>query len=266
MSDVCISQLYSSLGSAKTLEYLYSAFHKPALISPDPLEVVREYDLPEEREIAALIASSLALGRVECIVQAVRRVLGFFSSLQEDLLSASLQELSFKFRDFRYRFFSCTHIVSLLWAVRQCILDFGSLKNCFTSFFSSEDDSVIPALEGFVRALTARSPGDLGMLLSSPEKGSACKRLFLFLRWMVRCDAVDPGGWDTVSPALLIIPVDTHVLQVARCLGFTEKKQADLRTAVEITNHLRRINPEDPVIYDFSMTRPGIHPEIQYIK
>ena len=95
-------------------------------------------------------------------------------------------------------------------------------------------------------------------LLPSPSAGSACKRLNLFLRWMVRQDNVDPGGWDSVSPAKLIIPLDTHMHRIGRRLGLTPRRQADLRTAIEITEGFRGICPSDPVRYDFALTRLGI--------
>ena len=100
--------------------------------------------------------------------------------------------------------------------------------------------------------------GSLPFLLPFPEKGSACKRLNLFLRWMVRKDRVDPGGWDGVPASKLIVPLDTHMYGITRGLGFTERKSADLRTAIEATAAFRKIAPRDPVRYDFALTRPGI--------
>jgi uncharacterized protein (TIGR02757 family) len=97
------------------------------------------------------------------------------------------------------------------------------------------------------------------MLVSDPGKKSACKRLFLYLRWMIRRDAVDPGVWNQDS-SRLIVPVDTHMLKFGRILGLTERNQPDLKTALEITEGFRRISPEDPVRYDFSLTRLGIYP------
>ena len=88
--------------------------------------------------------------------------------------------------------------------------------------------------------------------------GSACKRLFLFLRWMVRCDQVDPGPWKGVPAHRLIIPMDTHMHRISRLLGLTERKQADLKCALEVTRFFRNLVPEDPVKYDFALTRPGI--------
>ena len=88
------------------------------------------------------------------------------------------------------------------------------------------------------------------------------KRLNLFLRWMVRRDEVDPGGWDRVSPSQLMIPLDIHMHRISRKLGFTERKQADIRTVIEVTDAFRKISPEDPAKYDFVLTRFGIREEM----
>ena len=99
-------------------------------------------------------------------------------------------------------------------------------------------------------------------LLPCPEKGSACKRFHLFLRWMVRNDAVDPGGWDGISASKLIVPLDVHMHRICMRLGLTSRAQADLKTALEVTGRFRAIVPEDPVRYDFALTRIGIRNDI----
>ena len=98
----------------------------------------------------------------------------------------------------------------------------------------------------------------INRLLPDPEKGSACKRLNLFLRWMVRCDDVDPGGWFNISTSKLIIPLDTHIYRICYDAGFTTRKQKDLKTAIEITDHFKKYNYDDPVKYDFVLFRIGI--------
>jgi uncharacterized protein (TIGR02757 family) len=102
------------------------------------------------------------------------------------------------------------------------------------------------------------SVGDCGRLLADPRDKSACKRLNLYLRWMVRRDDVDPGGWEGVRPAQLVVPLDVHMHRIGRALGLTQRQQADCRTALEVTEAFRKISPEDPVKYDFALTRLGI--------
>ena len=100
-------------------------------------------------------------------------------------------------------------------------------------------------------------------LLPSPADGSACKRLFLYIKWMSRRDAVDPGGWAGVPPSSLMMPVDTHIFRIGRTLGFTSRSQADLRACREITQAFARICPEDPTKYDFCLSRFGIRSDLK---
>jgi uncharacterized protein (TIGR02757 family) len=121
----------------------------------------------------------------------------------------------------------------------------------------------MPALLPFCAAAGHRITGTWkSNLFPDPERGSAAKRVFLYLRWMIRKDAVDPGPWTRVSPAGLVIPLDTHMAAACRCLGLLGRTQTDLRAAREATAAFRAILPEDPVRYDFCMTRPGIHPDL----
>ena len=91
-----------------------------------------------------------------------------------------------------------------------------------------------------------------------PSAGSACKRLNLYLKWMIRNDQVDPGCWKKIPPSKLVMPLDTHIFRICSNLGITKRKSADMKTALEITSFFRSINPEDPIKYDFALTRPGI--------
>lgn len=244
----------------RQLEYLYSRYHKKEYISPDPLQVLSRYPDKKDREIAGLIASSLALGRVQSILNAVEKVLSVFANLRDDLLACSRRDVAEMFAGFTYRFFSGEHVASFLWGIRETVGYYGSLEACFLEGLNPEDETILPALCSFTETLTRKAGGSVRMLLTSPEKKSACKRHLLYLRWMVRKDDIDPGGWDAVSPSLLVVPVDTHMLRMSRRLGLTIRGQADLTTALEITEGLKRYCPQDPVKYDFSMTRPGIHP------
>jgi uncharacterized protein (TIGR02757 family) len=134
----------------------------------------------------------------------------------------------------------------------------GSLHGAFQAQMQPDHDCVVPALDRFCRLIVDAAGTDLGHLLPLPNRGSACKRMNLFLRWMVRQDAVDPGGWEAVPVTGLVIPLDVHMHRVGRKLGFTERKQADMKTALEITEGFKQLVPEDPVRYDFALTRPGI--------
>ena len=244
------------------LDGLYERFHRPEFIHPDPLEAVRAA-APADREVTALIASSLALGRVNSILDAIERVTRVLDSPREAVTQMSRRELHLMFRAFRYRFFSGSQLASFLFGVGECCRRTGSLERLFRGGLGEGDSTVHRALAHFVATLRGWAGEDTGILLSDPSKGSACKRLHLFLRWLVRRDAIDPGGWD-LSPGLLLVPVDVHMLRVSRMLGFTRRKQPDLEASVEITKALAAHCPEDPVKYDFCITRLGIHPSLSY--
>ncbi len=168
------------------------------------------------------------------------------------------------FRGFKHRFTTDREVSFLLLGVARAIEAHGSLERLFASGMAPGDESVLPALAGFVDRLRsfAGGPETCASLLSSPADGSACKRLNLFLRWMVRRDAVDPGPWTAVSPALLVVPLDTHLFRIAGRIGLTSRRQPNLKTAVEVTRAFARVCPEDPVRYDFALTRLGINPTV----
>jgi uncharacterized protein (TIGR02757 family) len=165
---------------------------------------------------------------------------------------------------FRHRFTTADQIADLLLSLRDILEEWGSLEGCFVSAVREEDATVVPALGTFVERLTAGRPSLASFLVPHPAAGSACKRLHLFLRWMVRRDAIDPGGWEGVSPAKLIVPADTHMLRIGRALGLLSRRSPDGRAALELTCSFRAWAPNDPVRYDFALTRLGIRPELSY--
>ncbi|OFW52907.1 MAG: TIGR02757 family protein, partial [Actinobacteria bacterium RBG_13_35_12] len=139
------------------------------------------------------------------------------------------------------------------------IAEYGSLNNCFLQGLKEEDKTVLSAALNFAKNLNDLAKNRCSSLVPSPIGGSAFKRLNLYLRWMVRRDNVDPGGWIGVSSSKLIIPLDTHMYRISLKLGFTERKQADIRTAMEITSALKKFDRDDPVKYDFALTRLGMN-------
>jgi len=246
--------------SRSFMESLYWRYNRRDCIHPDPLEFVHRYRSPMDREIVGLVAACLAYGRVRQILASVSRVLERMGpSPSRFLLDHSLDRIHFLFGSFKHRFTTGAELAALLGSMREMLLRFGSLETCFLAGCSPGDATVFPALESFAHRLRCACPGGLeGMLLPRPVKGSACKRLHLFLRWMVREDDVDLGIWKRVDPSRLLIPLDTHMFRIAGALGLTARRQADLRAALEITDAFRTISPEDPVKYDFALTRLGI--------
>jgi uncharacterized protein (TIGR02757 family) len=169
-----------------------------------------------------------------------------------------VERLREAFGGFRHRFATGEQLAALLLGAKRLVERHGSLHACFAAHLADGAETVAPALAAFADELRAAAGGLDAHLLPCPSRGSACKRLNLFLRWMVRRDAVDPGGWGGVSPAQLIVPLDVHMHRICRTLGLTARRQADGRAAEEITRAFRRFASDDPVRYDFALTRLGI--------
>ena len=241
---------------------LYETYNRREFVHPDPLEVLYDYEDLSDREIVGLIASALAYGGVRQILKSVHSVLDRMDSPCHFLQQASRQSLIRTFKDFKHRFTTGEELAVMLWGVKRVIEQHGSLHDCFARGLAPEDDTILPALTTFVQELSSVFDGRPRSLLPSPVAGSACKRLNLFLRWMVRQDDVDPGGWHTVPHSKLIVPVDIHMHRISLKLGLTTRKQANLRTACEITAAFKAVDPDDPVRYDFCLTRFGIRDDL----
>jgi uncharacterized protein (TIGR02757 family) len=248
--------------TGKFLEQIYKKYNRPSFISPDPLETVLPYKMPEAREIAGLIASVLAMGNVQAMLPAIRGIFLKLPDLLKILRNDNTDEYHALFSDFRYRFFSGSHIALFLTAIHRVLDTYETIECCFLQCLETCGTGFLGGLDKFCRILRDFGEGGTGILIPDPGKGSACKRMMLFFRWMVRRDDVDKGFWD-VDPALLLVPVDTHMLSISRRLGFTDRKQADMKTALEITEAFRGYSPKDPVKYDFALTRMGIHPDLR---
>jgi len=243
----------------KTLENLYQGYNKYEFLHPDPLEFLHGYSDLRDREVVGIIASSLAYGRVEQIIKSVSWVLDQMDPYPLRFLELSSdRSLKSAFTGFKHRFTTGDELVSMLSGIKRVIQRYGSLQEAFVQGLNHSDDTIMPALTVFVDQLRDNTDGRYNSLLPCPAKGSALKRLNLFLRWMVRKDDVDPGGWTNVPADKLIVPLDTHMHRISLALGLTKRKQADMKTAMEITRAFKKIVPDDPVRYDFALTRFGI--------
>ena len=243
------------------LENIYSTYNRLEYINPDPLTFLHEYPEKKNREIVGLIAACFAYGRVEMIMKTIESILDkLLPTPFEYLMIKEKRDMIRDFKGFRHRFAKDTDLISLLWGIRTVIDNFSSLENCFRTGWTREDETVLPGLIVLYEQLCdqANKEKTIGHLLPDPRKKSACKRSHLFLRWMVRRDLVDPGGWEKVSPSQLLVPLDTHMYKTGIMLGFTKRKSKDLKTAIEITQGFKRLLNEDPVKYDFCLTRFGI--------
>jgi uncharacterized protein (TIGR02757 family) len=246
------------------LDELYTRYNDPAWLDPDPLAVALRYERPADLELAGLAAAALALGNAGLIVRAATAALAPLGSEP----AKALAELGFKayaetLAGFKYRFFYGRQLASLLSGAAALRAGHGSLEAAFLGYDDPREPDYAAAASGLVRALRAASPEPWpSMLLPDPADGSAAKPTFLYLRWMVRRDRVDPGPWTRCDPARLVVPLDTHMAAACRRYGFLSRRSVDLKAAREASEALRRIRPNDPLRYDFCMTRPGIRPDL----
>lgn len=255
----------------RQLDRLYSTFDI-AFLETDPLLFVHRYKRPEDREIVALISSSLAYGRVDGIKRSVEKVLKVIGPSPR-AFTQSFSPVSGKrlFDGFVHRFNTGGDVTCLIWYARRMIEEEGSIKGYFLKGYSALHKNVKEALAAFSSGVLSmdaspvygvkRLPKDAGVrfFFPNPLDGSPCKRLNLFLRWMVRRgDSLDFGQWEEVSPSKLVIPLDTHVARISRNIGLTRRANADWRMAEEVTDALKKLDPDDPVKYDFALCRLGI--------
>jgi uncharacterized protein (TIGR02757 family) len=245
------------------LDRLYRDFNQSAA-AVDPIQIVRRFKEPADREVVGFCAAGLAFGRVAGILQSVERLIAPMGSSPAAFVRGfdpARDRLAFD--RLGHRWTRGRDLVALLWILRQILERTGSIERFFLEGHTASAPDVAAGLESFsrrsldfdLRPVYGRVPARPGVayFFSKPSDGSACKRLNLFLRWMVRRDAVDLGVWTGVSPSQLIVPLDTHVVRVGRCLGLTGYTSPGWKMAAEITASLRAIDPADPIRYDFSL-------------
>jgi uncharacterized protein (TIGR02757 family) len=250
------------------LDSLYRDFNQADAIA-DPVNLVRRFTCARDREVAGFCAAALAFGRVASVNASIETVLRLIGpSPAAFIRTFEPRTHGAVFSSFVHRWTRGPDIVALLWVLRQMLDSSGSIE----AFFAEGDDpsaaDIGPALTSFseralaldLRTAYRRLPDRPGVcyFFPRPAAGSACKRLNLFLRWMVRRDAVDLGVWTRVAPSRLVVPLDTHVIRLGQCLRLTRYRSAGWRMAADITASLRAIDPVDPVRYDFSICHVGM--------
>jgi uncharacterized protein (TIGR02757 family) len=251
-------------GLASFLDDLVERHSRPEQIGRDPLCFPRRHREPADQEVAALLAACLAWGRVEQIHRVLERLLTRLGDRPASALRGlGRRRAAGMTEGIIHRVATSADLAAALLRVGETLREHGSLRALFLRGHRTDDETTLPALTEFSAALLGHAGGEtrgLKHFFPRPKLGSACKRWMLFLRWVVRPDdGVDLGLWPEVSPAQLIIPLDTHIHRIARNLRLTRRSDNSIRTALEITAALRRWRPEDPVGCDFALSRLGIH-------
>ena len=246
------------------LERLYREFDWTARIDRDAIRFPLRYPDPADREVVALLAACLAYGRVDLFAPWIDWALARMEPAPHRfILGFDPEKDGRRFDGFHYRFNRPRDLAAFCLATQRVLLNHGSLRAYFISGYSPTDQDVGPALERFARGFLSQDlrpifpRGRLSRgyrhLFPLPSTGGPCKRLHLFLRWMVRREPPDFGLWREIPPSKLIIPVDTHVENMSRAVGLTRRKSRNWRMAAEITERLRSLDPDDPVKYDFAL-------------
>jgi len=229
--------------------------------SKDPVWILHKFKDARDIEIAGLIVSCYSYGRVEQINVLMEKLfikIGF--NVHEFTVNFSEQKDKKFFKNLNYRFNSTDDMISLFVNIQRILIENGSLKSLFVNGMRKEDKNVLNGLYlfgNYLRRIKGKTKS-YSYLIPDAGKNSACKRLNLYLRWMVREDEIDTGCWKEVGKEKLIIPVDTHVYRVSRKLGLLERKSCDMKFSLELTEALKKFDPYDPVKYDFALCHIGI--------
>ncbi|MDD3419785.1 MAG: TIGR02757 family protein [Candidatus Gastranaerophilales bacterium] len=238
----------------KYLDDLVIMYETKEFIHNDPIQFPHRFTKKQDIEISGLIASSLAFGKREKIIEAVEKVHQLIENEPYNFCTNFKTTDRKIFSEFKYRYINGENIADLIEGISKAIKKYDSLEDILTKYDSDEFVTIKEALTGFVDELLSCD----NYLLPCPRKNSACKRLNLYLKWMIRKSQVDIGVWEKIDKSKLIIPLDVHVARVSRKLGLLERKANDWQSAYEITKILKEFDPKDPTKYDFALFGAGI--------
>ncbi len=249
----------------EVLDRFVAQADRAALVRADPVELVHAFDSPHDREVVGLLVACLAYGRVASIKNKSRQVLESLGAHPAAAVDGG--QCEHRLSGFVYRFQKDEDLPRFLAAVRKVRSDFGSLGAAFLAGVGPTSGPYCDAMAAFMGRLRAAVPGPmthgLNFLLPDPRRGGASKRLCLYLRWMIRAeDGMDLGVWRQLAPgvdaARLVVPLDTHIARISQYVGLTQRKSPDMKCALEITDRLAALSPEDPLVYDMALCHLGI--------
>lgn len=251
---------------SQKLEFHYEAFDRKK-ISPDPLQFLHFYKDEKDIEVFGFLASVFAYGNVKQINNTLERIRTIVKNKPYNYVVEFAPKNYKDFNGLKHRFYTGEDILNLFLVLKSALQIHGSLKNLFLSFYNSQEPNLKNAIAKFSKSLIeilqlirGKENVSTGVkfMFPFPEKGSACKRMNLFLRWMVRKDELDFGIWSEIPPNKLVIPVDTHIARISKALKLTSRKNVSWKMAEEITENLKRFDPDDPVKYDFALCHIGM--------
>jgi uncharacterized protein (TIGR02757 family) len=239
------------------LDYYAHLYNRPSFIPDDPIVVPHRFSLLQDIEITAFWTAMLAWGQRKTIIQKAELLFEMMDNAPYAFIRGHSEKDLLPFLNFKHRTFQGDDTLYFISFFRQYFDRFESLEAAFAQFLSPTSPHVGPALSGFHQLFFPEGYTALRTRkhVATPDRGSTCKRLNMFLRWMVRSDqyGVDFGLWKQIRPNQLLMPLDVHVERVARRLGLIQRKATDWQTVLELTENLRAFDAADPVRYDFAL-------------
>ncbi|MCX7914208.1 MAG: TIGR02757 family protein [Thermodesulfovibrionales bacterium] len=261
-------------GLKDRLDNLYNGYNFKDRLNSDPIMFPHQYKSAGDIEIVGFIASSFAYGRVDMFLPVIAKILSKMGESPYDFVgNFNVAKDGKLFSTIRYRFTDNYDILAFIFILHKILKRHLRLENLFKKNYSNGDQNIKKALAAFVRAFIEQLDLDKAQIqgfskssdlktffffFPSPERGSPCKRLNLFLRWMIRDKDIDLGIWKGIPKDKLIIPLDTHIGRISRCLNLTRRKTLDWKTAEEITEALKLFDSKDPLKYDFVLCHYGM--------
>lgn len=242
------------------LERLHDRYNNESFIEADPISVPHSFTRPVDREIAGFLAATIAWGNRRAIVQSAHRMMRYMDNAPEDFVRNATEADMEYLRTYVHRTFNGVDFKDFVRGLRHIITEWGSVGNYFETRYEEHGD-LRPVFSDFRRDFfAAEHDAHCEKHLSSIDKGAACKRLCMYLRWFVRHDdrGVDFGMWRRIPMSALYMPLDIHTGRMGRNLGLLNRKQSDWKAVEELTASLRELHADDPVRYDYSLFGLGI--------
>jgi len=244
------------------LDVKYAEYNTPAFIPNDPVSIPRGFRKKQDIEISGFWAAVLAWGQRKTIINKCNELFGLMDNAPHDFIINHDESDLKRLVDFKHRTFNSTDTLYFIEFFKWYYTNYESLEDAFYMSMSSGDETIENGLTGFHNLFFSLPdfPERTRKHIATPARNSACKRINMFLRWMVRNDeqGVDFGVWQKIKPFQLVCPCDLHVDRVARKLGLITRKQTDWQTALELTSNLRAMDSNDPVKYDFALFGLGV--------
>ncbi len=245
------------------LDRYYKAYHQLNFIENDPILIPHRFSKKEDIEIMGFFASILAWGQRVSIINSCNKIAKIFDENPHDFILNHKDSDLKACLGFVHRTFNDTDLLSIIGFLKEQYKEHGSLEHTFSKHLSSRSETIEGALIGFRQSFEQCSSfvSRSKKHISSPLNGSACKRLCMYLRWMVRQDdkGIDFGIWKNIKPSQLVCPMDVHVLNTVNEIGLMRCDKSDWKTALELTSKLKRFSKEDPVKYDFALFGYGVN-------